>query len=110
MSKGGFLRTPSPAWALQLEDAPAEAVLLAERAVKLFETRRLIWRVNLTLIGILVLSHVSLKFLIPGFPAAEYLATEITLLEGATVVLTRRMVKEEEQLKEQFSKVCRADT
>ena len=110
MRKRGFLRAPSPAWALQLDDVPAEAVPLAERAVKLFETRRLIWKVNLTLIGILVLSHVSLKFLIPGFAAAEYLATEITLLEGATVVLTRRMVKEEERLKERFLGVSKPES
>lgn len=109
MRKSGFLRTPSPAWALQPGDVPPGAALLAERAVKLFETRRLIWRVNLGLIGILVVSHVSLKFLIPGFAAAEYLATEIGLLEAVTVVVTRRMAKEEERLRERFLEESRPD-
>jgi len=110
MRKLRFLRSSSPAWALQPKDVPAEAVLLAERAVKLFETRRLIWKVNLTLIGILVVTHVSLKFLVPGFAAAEYLATEIGLLEVATVALTRRMVKKEERLKERFLELTGPDS
>jgi len=110
MRSPGFLRSPSPVWALQAKDVPAEAVLLAKRAVKLFETRRLIWKVNLTLVGILVVTHVSLKFLVPGFAAAEYLATEIGLLEAATMVLTRRMVKKEQRLKEQFLEGTRSDS
>jgi hypothetical protein len=75
---------------------------LANRALKLYKTRKLIWRANLALIGILVVTHVSLKFLVPGFPAAEYLATEIGVLEAATLVVTRRIVKKEERLKEEY--------
>ena len=106
MRRSEILRGPGPAWALHQEDVPAEAVLLAKRAVKLFETRRLIWRVNLTLTGILVVSHVSLKWLIPGFAAAQYLGIEIGVLEAVTVVFTRRMVKKEEALKERFLQAC----
>lgn len=75
---------------------------MADRAVRLFKTRKLIWKVNLALIGVLLVSHISLKFLIPGFPAAEYLATEIGLLEAAAVVITRGMTKKEEKLKREY--------
>ena len=97
------MRAPSPTWAAHTETAPPEKVQLAERALQLFKTRKLIWRVNLTLVGVLVVSHVALKFLIPGFSAAEYLATEIAVLEAATLVVTRRMVRKEEALEREFS-------
>ena len=102
MRKAGFLRSPSPVWALHSRDVSPEAALLADRAVKLWETRKLIWKVNLTLVGVLVVTHVSLKFLSPGFPAAEYLAAEIGVLEAATLVITRRMTKKEEELKREY--------
>jgi len=110
MRKSGFLRAPSLAWALEAGDVPAEAGVLAEQAVKLLETRRLIWKVNLTLVGILVVSHVALKFLVPGFAAAEYLATEIGVLEAVTVVVTRRIAKKERRLKEEFLEVSKPDS
>ena len=109
MRKAGFLRSPEPVWALQPTHASAEAALLAGRAVKLFEIRKLIWKVNLALILVLFVSHVSLKFLIPGFPAAEYLATEIGVLEAATFVITRRMIKKEEQLKKEYCRRNESD-
>ncbi len=76
--------------------------MFADRAVKLFETRKLIWKGNLTLVGVLVVTHVSLNFLIPAFPAAEYLAVEIGVLEAATMIITRRMMKKEEELKREY--------
>jgi len=102
MRKAGFLRSPSPVWALERKNVSSEAVLLADRAVKLFEIRKLILKGNLTLVGVLVVSHVSLNFLIPEFPAAEYLAVEIGILEAATLIITRRMMKKEEELKRKY--------
>jgi hypothetical protein len=102
MRKAGFLRSPSPVWAVQSKGLPGEAGLLAHRALKLFKTRKLIWRANLTLVGVLVVTHVSLKFIVPGFPAAEYLATELGVLEAATLIITRRLMKKEERLKNEY--------
>lgn len=102
MRKAGFLRSPSPAWALEAKDVPAEARLLADRALRLFKIRKLIWKINLSLVAVLLVTHVSLKFLIPGFPAAEYLATEIGALEAAALIITHRMVKKEEKLKKEY--------
>jgi len=73
MKRAGLLRRPSAGWAVPSVDVSPEAALIADRAEKLLETRRLIWKVNLTLVVVLLVSHVSLKFLIPGFSAAEYL-------------------------------------
>ena len=103
VKRGGFLRAPFPTWAVQTEAAPAEKAQLAERAVRLFKIRKGIWRLNLALVGVLVVSHVAMKFVIPGFQAAEYLATELAVLEAATVVVTRRMVRREEALEREFS-------
>ena len=110
MRKAGFLRPPSPVWALHSKDVSSEAALLADRAVKLFETRKVIWKVNLTLVGVLVVSHVSLNFLVPGFPAAEYLAGEIGVLEATTLVITRRMIRKEEELKREYSGRTESDS
>lgn len=110
MRRGGFLSFPSPAWALDSGDVSSEAALLADRAVKLFETRKLIWKMNLTLVGILVVTHVSLKFLLPGFPAAEYLAVEIGVLEAATSAISRRMRKKEEELKREYFERTESDS
>lgn len=98
MRKGGFLRSPSPVWALQANGGPEEARAMAERAIKLFEIRRLIWKMDLALVVALVAAHVSVKFLAPGFPAAEYLATEIGVLEAVTLLITRRIMKREKGL------------
>jgi hypothetical protein len=102
MKRAGFLRSPGPDWALDSRDVSSEAALLAERAVKLFETRKLIWKVNLTLIGVLIATHVSWRFLVPGFPAAWYLGIEIGVLEAVSTVVTRRMTKKEAALKRQY--------
>jgi hypothetical protein len=102
MRKARFFRSPSPVWALDRKNVSSEAALFADRAVKLFETRKLIWKGNLTLVGFLVVTHVSLNFLIPEFPAAEYLAVEIGVLEAATLIITRRMMKKEEELKREY--------
>jgi hypothetical protein len=102
MRKAGFLRSPSPVWAVQPRNVSEETAALAGRALKLFQTRKRIWKANLTLVGLLLVTHVSLKLIIPGFPAAEYLATEIGALEAATLIITRRMMKKEEQLKKDF--------
>ena len=110
MRKAGFLRAPSPTWALQGRDGSAEPAPLADRALKLFRTRKLIWKINLALVLILLVSHVALKFVLPGFPAAEYLATEIAALEAATLVITRRMVKKEERLKKEFLRQTESDS
>lgn len=83
---------------------------MAERAVKLLQTRTLIWRVNLTLVGVLVLAHVSLKFLVPEFPAAEYLAVEIGGLEGAASIITRRITKKEAELKREYIELTESDS
>ena len=72
------------------------------RGMKLFETRRLIWRVNLALLAILVASHVVLKHWFPGFAAAEYLGMEIGVLEAATAGFTRHVMKKEARLRERF--------
>jgi hypothetical protein len=109
MRKSGFLRAPNPASTLRPDDVPAGCAKLAEQAAKLFETRRLVWKVNLTLMGILVVSHLSLKLLVPGFAAAQYLGIEIGLLEGATMAFTRRMAKKEERLRAQFLEASRGD-
>ncbi len=109
MRRGGFLRSPGPVWAPDSRDVSSEATLLADRAVKLFETRKLIWKVNLTLVGVLIIAHVSMKLLVPGFPAAEYLATEIGVLETAALVITRRMTKKEEELKRAYYERTEAD-
>jgi len=103
MRKAGFLRSPGPFWTLDSKDVSSEDALLAARAAKLFETRKLIWKVNLTLVGVLVVSHLTLKFFVPAFSAAEYLATEIGVLEAATLLVTRRMTKKEEELKREYS-------
>lgn len=110
MRKPRFLGSSSPHWALHSSDVSSEAALLADRAVKLLETRKLIWKVNLTLVGVLVVAHVSLKFLVPGFPAAEYLATEIAVFEAATLVITRRMTKKEEELKREYIERTESDS
>jgi hypothetical protein len=102
MRRDGFLRSPSPIWALDSRDVSSEAAELADRAMKLFQTRKLIWKVNLTLVGVLVVSHVSLKFLVPESPGAEYLAIEFGVLEAATLTVTRRMTKKEEELKREY--------
>jgi len=102
MRRAGVGRSPSPAWALQPENVSEESAALAGRALRLFKFRKLIWKVNLALVGILLVTHVSLKLTIPGFPAAEYLATEIGVLEAATLIVTRRMMRKEEQLKKDF--------
>jgi len=68
MRRFRFLRSPSPVWAVQSKGLPGEARLLADRAVKLSKTRKLIWRVNLTLFGV---------------------------LKAATLIITRRMIKKD---------------
>lgn len=102
MRRPGFLRSPRPVWALHPTEVSSEARLLTDRAVKLYKTRRRIWKISLALVGVLVVSHVSLKFLLSGFPAAEYLAVEIGAIEAATVLITRKMLKGEEELKRRY--------
>lgn len=109
MRKAGFLRRPSAAWTVPSGDVSSEAALIADRAAKLLETRKLIWRVDLALVVGLVVTHVSLKFLVPEFPAAAYLGTEIGVLEGATVVMTRRMRKKEKELEREYSEQTESD-
>jgi hypothetical protein len=104
-----FLRSPGPAWALGSKDVSSEAARLADRAVKLFQRRKLIWKINLTLVGVLVVTHVCAKFLFQGFPAAEYLATEIGVLQAANLVITRRMAKKEEALKAEYLERTESD-
>lgn len=84
--------------------------MAARRAQRLFGLRRRIWRINLTLVGILLVSHISLKFVLPGFPAAEYLATELGILEAGTFFLTRRIIRAEESLKREFSSEIEPDS
>lgn len=102
MRKAGFLRSPRPAWALQVQGGSEQARGMAARAVKLFEIRRLIWKIDLALVVALVTVHLTVKFLAPGFPAAEYLATEIGVLEAATLLITRRIMKKEKDLEEAY--------
>jgi len=78
--------------------------------MKLFKVRTLIWRANLALVGILVVTHVALKSIVPGFAAAEYLATEIGVLEAATVIITRRVMKKEERLKKEYLALIGSDS
>jgi hypothetical protein len=102
MRKARHAGSPSPAWAVQSKGLPGGAGQLADRAMKLYRTRTLIWRGNLTLVGILIVAHVAVKLIVPGFAAAEYLTTEIGLLEAATLIITRRMRKREERLKNEY--------
>jgi len=78
--------------------------------MKLFKVRTLIWRANLTLVGMLVVTHVALKLIVPGFAAAEYLATEIAVLEAATLIITRRVMKNEERLKKEYLGLIGSDS
>jgi len=110
MRKARFLRSPSPVWAVESKDLPGEAGRLGDRAMKLFKARTLIWRANLTVVGILVVTHVALKLTVPGFAAAEYLATEIGVLEAATLIITRRMMKKEERLKKEYLGLIGSDS
>lgn len=109
MRKAGFLRRPSAVWTVPSRDVSSEAAPIADRAAKLLETRKLIWKVDLTLVAVLVVTHVSLKFLVPEFPAAGYLGTEIGVLEAATVVITRRMKKKEKELEREYSEQTESD-
>ncbi len=75
---------------------------MAEEAGRLARLRKTMGRVNLSLIGVLLVVHLVVKVVHPGFPAAEYLAIEIASLEGVASILARRLGKKEDGLGERF--------
>ena len=103
MRRSRSFRSSDEDWINQPEATSAEARQIADQAEKLIRIQKRIWGWNLGLIGLLLVVHLSIKFVNPGFPAAEYLAIEIGALEALSFSANRRLKKKVRKLKVEFT-------